>query len=255
MIFLSGRLFKDWILRRSIRRDSSNHTNDEWKRVRRAVEEALPFYESISEVISLGMAGSLRRRAIRRLEDWRRDWVLDSGTGPGVSSRMMIEDGFQNVIGLDPSLILLSAAKIRLNQSFNPVLGVAENLPIRAGGIAGTITCYSLRDVRDPKMAMAEFVRVARKSGRLEIVDIGKPDESFLRGLVTIYVAMVMPVIASLFIRRRLRGNPFRMIIPTFHRLSTNSQLLRLAEQSFGSANSHSFMLGGLVIIEAEKAV
>lgn len=168
---------------------------------------------------------------------------------------MMIEDGFQNVVGLDPSLILLSAAKIRLSRNFNPVLGVAENLPIRAGGIAGTITCYSLRDVRDTKLAIAEFVRVAREAGRLEIVDVGKPDQSFLRGLVTVYVVVLMPVIARLLIRRSLRSNPFRMIVPTYHRLSTNGQLLRLAEHCFGSANSHSFMLGGLVIIEAQKAL
>src|SRR5213079_3787517 len=106
---------------------SSTHATDEWSAVVRAIEIALPFYESISEIISLGLAGPLRRRAIRRLEKYRTDWVLDSGTGPGVSSRMLLDDGFEKVIGLDPSLILLGSTKNCLSDGFYPFCGVAEN--------------------------------------------------------------------------------------------------------------------------------
>src|SRR5438876_9841947 len=77
---------------------SSTHATDEWSAVVRAIEIALPFYESTSEIISLGLAGPLRRRAIRRLEKYRTNWILDSGTGPGTSSRMMLESRIQFVL-------------------------------------------------------------------------------------------------------------------------------------------------------------
>jgi len=228
-----------------------NHSRDEWSAVKRAIEQAVPFYQPISEAISLGLAGTLRRRAIRRIESSRKDWVLDSGTGPGVSSRMMLEDNFELVIGLDPSLVLLRYAKVRLTDSFYPVLGVAENLPFRNESIAAAITCFSLRDVRDRARSIAEFARVIIQKGRLEIVDIGKPDSPFFQGLISIYIVLVMPIVARVLIGRRTRGNPFRMIIPTFFHIPTNQNLARLTEGEFGSVESHEFLFGGLVIVDA----
>lgn len=168
---------------------------------------------------------------------------------------MMIEDSFKTIVGLDPSLILLRAAKTRLNNDFYPILGVAENLPIRDECIAGVITCYSLRDVRDKKATILEFARVVKRFGKLEIVDVGKPDSSLLQRMVGVYIAALMPVTARLLIGRKLASNPFRMIIPTFNRLSPNGQLLKLAENTFGSASLHNFLFGGLVIVEAEKTL
>lgn len=232
---------------------SSDRSFEEWKAVRSAVETALPFYEFVSEVISMGLAGPLRRRAIRRLSTSRRSWILDSGAGPGVSSRMLIENGFENVIGLDPSMILLRSAKSRLSRNFYPVIGVAEHIPFRQASFAGAITCFSLRDVRDRALSLQELGRVLVEDGRLEIVDVGKPDDKFLRSLVEVYISLVMPLVARFFIGGRDKRNPFRMIIPTFKQLSTNRQLAALAKRSFGVSMLHEFLFGGLIIVEARR--
>ena len=201
----------------------------------------------------MGLAGPLRRRAIRQLENYRTDWILDSGAGPGTSSRMMLEDRFVNVVGLDPSLTLLQHAKNLLGPGFCPIVAVAESLPFRSYVFSGILTCFSFRDVRDRALSMEEFARVTHKEGRLEIVDIGKPDSAFQRKLIELYVVSLMPKIARLFIGRRATENPFRMIVPTFYRLATNCTVARLAEKEFGSAKLHKFLLGGLVIIEATR--
>lgn len=203
----------------------------------------------------MGLAGPLRRRAIRQLEKYRTDWILDSGPGPGTSSRMMLEDRFERIVGLDPSPTLLRHAKDSLRSGLYPVIGVAECLPFRSGAFSGVLTCFSFRDVRDRALSLEEFARVSNREGRLEIVDIGKPDGAFRRKLIELYVAALMPIIARLFISGRTTGNPFQMIVPTFQRLATNSNVTRLAEKEFGSAKLHEFLLGGLVIIEAERAI
>ncbi len=218
-----------------------------------AIEEALPLYESISEIISMGLASPLRRRAISQLRDRRKEWILDSGTGPGVSSRIMLENGFGKVVGLDPSLILLRYAKSRLGDDFHAVLAVAENLPFRDMCFAGAITCFSLRDVWDRVLSLQEFARVLEMGCRLEIVDVGKPDSLFMRRLAGLYVALGMPIIAKFLISGRVRGNPFQMIVPTFHRLTTNRRLSRLVGAVFGSSNLHEFLFGGLLVIEARR--
>jgi len=101
---------------------SLDNSRAEWSGVIRAIEDALPIYESTSEWISLGLAGPLRRRAVAFLRSHRREWVLDSGTGPGVSSRMLLEDGFEDIIGLDPSIRLLRFAGSRLGRRFCPII-------------------------------------------------------------------------------------------------------------------------------------
>ena len=201
----------------------------------------------------MGLAGPLRRRAIRRLSS-RKSWTLDSGTGPGVSSRMLIENGFEKVIGLDPSTILLRSAKARLTDCFYPILGVAEYIPLRERSVAGAITCFSLRDVRDRARSIQEFSRVLVDNGKLEIVDVGKPDDKFLSSLVGVYISLAMPIVARLFIGSRDWRNPFRMIIPTFYQLSTNHQLEALARRFFGISILHEFLFGGLIIVEAHRA-
>jgi len=166
---------------------------------------------------------------------------------------MMLEDGFEKIAGLDPSQILLQHAKATLGPGFHPVLGVAESLPFRPDAFYGVLTCFSYRDVRDKALSLVEFARVVGGGGRLEIVDIGKPDGLFRQKLIELYVAVLMPMIARFFIRGRTKENPFQMIVPTFHRLAKNRNITRLAEVKFGSAKLHEFLLGGMIIIEAER--
>jgi ubiquinone/menaquinone biosynthesis C-methylase UbiE len=166
---------------------------------------------------------------------------------------MLLEDGFQKVVGLDPSAILLGHAKAERGPRFHPVLGAAENLPFRSKAFSGVLTCFSFRDVRDKALSMEEFARVVNSKGRLEIVDIGKPDGSIRRKLIELYVTVLMPILARFFIRGRIVGNPFRMIVPTFRQLETNHAITRLAWREFGSARLHEFVLGGLVIVEATR--
>ncbi len=165
----------------------------------------------------------------------------------------MLEYGFSKIAGVDPSIILLRYAKSRLWDGFHPVRGIAENLPFRDGSFAGAITCFSLRDVRDRASSLREFSRVIDDKGRLEIVDIGKPDNLFLRKLASLYIALVMPTIARFLIGGRLRGNPFRMIILTVQSLATNHSLARLVARIFGSSSLRGFLFGGLVIVEGER--
>ena len=201
----------------------------------------------------MGLAGPLRCRAIRQLENYRKDWILDSGTGPGTSSRLMLEDGFEKIAGLDPSPILLQYAKAALGPGFHPVIGVAESLPFRSNTFSGVLTCFSFRDVRDKALSMEGFARVVNREGRLEIVDIGKPGGTIRRKLIELYVTALMPILARFFIRGRTVRNPFRMIVPTFRRLGTNHAITRLAEREFGFARLHEFVFGGLVIVEATR--
>jgi ubiquinone/menaquinone biosynthesis C-methylase UbiE len=166
---------------------------------------------------------------------------------------MLLEDGFENIVSLDPSIRLLRFARSRLVHRSCPIIGVAENLPLRPGSLGAAITCFSLRDVVSLDRSLEEFARVTRRGGALAIVDIGKPDIGFWRALIGFYISHVMPVLARFSNHGRTPGNPFKMIIPTWKKLQTNKRLSDLIEQSFGPCAMKSFFLGGLVVFEADR--
>jgi len=166
---------------------------------------------------------------------------------------MLLKDGFENVVGVDPSIRLLRFARSRLGRQFCPIIGVAENLPFKPGSLGAVITCFSLRDVVSLEGSLDEFARATRRGGALAVVDIGKPDSGFWKAVIGFYISHVMPVLARFSIRGRTSGNPFKMIIPTWKRLKTNEQVSDLIEQSFGPCALKGFLLGGLVVFEADR--
>lgn len=237
----------------SLRRGFSGHTGDEWRRIVEAVEATVPLYESVSEAISFGLAGPLRRRAIEWLSPLKQRWVLDLGTGPGVSLRILLARGFDKVVGLDPSARLLRYTKASVKAGFDPVVGVSENLPFRGESLGTVLACFSMRDVKDPLLTIQEVFRVTGKDGRFAIVDVGKADSPIKRGFAWVYLRFAMPIIARALVGGRLHGNPFWMIIPTFQRLLSNRQVALLVERAFGPAKMKEYILGGLVVIRARR--
>jgi len=229
-------------------------TLEEWRKVVRAIEESLPVYDSVSEKISLNLARKARGQAIAYLAPYKRDWILDIGVGPGTSSRMLLANGFKSIVGLDPSIVLLKHDKQTFHNGFHPVRGVSEWIPFREHSFASVLICFALRDVRDLRDSLKEISRVVREHGRFGMVDIGKPDNALLRGLIGFYVQQGMPIVSSLATRRRVQGNPFVMIVPTFNRLVSNQVLVKGVRNVFHRTELQSIMLGGLIVIKAEKS-
>ncbi len=158
-------------------------------------------------------------------------------------------------MGLDPSRKLLEFARFRVGPSFQPVVGVAESLPFTEGSFAAVLSCFALRDVRLLAQSLREVSRVLKRESRFALVDVGKPDNAFWRNMVWLYVRHGMPIMARLLIRNRILGNPFKMIIPTFQSLLTNSTLQTVIAKEVGPSNLRQYMWGGLVTVQAEKLV
>src|SRR5881397_1096916 len=155
--------------------------------------------------------------------------------------------------GLGPFDVSAQICKV---SSWTPVLsdcGSCGEPPLPTGVSGAVITCFSLRDVVSLASSLDEFARVTRHGGGLAVVDIGKPDSGLSRALIGFYISHVMPVLARFSIRGRTVGNPFKMIIPTWKKLQTNKLLSNLIEQSFGPCALKSFLLGGLVVFEADR--
>lgn len=233
-------------------------SEDVWREVVKAIEDALPLYDEVNELISFGQAQKARNYAIEKLGLSNGMRVLDSGIGPGNNSRLVFSTIDPSLlVGLDESVKQLKTVKENLGEKqsgpFDVVRGSFEFLPFRDGVFDAVVTSYALRDSLDLSRSVSEYSRVCGSGGRLAVVDIGKPDNFLKRIGSVLYVRFFMPLIAKFAIRGTIRGNPWRMIAPTYQSLPTNRTLLGFVKQWFPSAQITEFLKGGVIVIIGRK--
>ncbi len=234
-------------------------TKDTWRNVIIAIEDAIPLYDRINEIISFGNADKARHFAVEKLSLREGLRALDSGIGPGNTSKLLLSRIEPSLlVGLDISIKQLKTAKLNLtgtqSQSVEFVRGTFEHLPFRSGIFDVIVTSYALRDSLSVEQALGEYSRVSTPAGELAIVDLGKPNGMLKRVGTALYVICVMSLIAKLAIGTRIKGNPWRWIVPTYVSLPTNGTLVKLIRQAFAWAELKEFLMGGVIVIIARKS-
>jgi demethylmenaquinone methyltransferase/2-methoxy-6-polyprenyl-1,4-benzoquinol methylase len=233
-------------------------SRETWKKVIEAIEDSIPLYDRVNNLISFGKAQIARIYAIEKLELRDGAIVLDGGIGPGTTSRLILAKIKPSmVIGLDGSTKQLETARVNLAEYADLVQFVRasfEYLPFRGNVFDGIITCYALRDSLDLPKSISEYASVCGPRGAFADVDIGKSDNEIKRMMGVLYIRYLMPLLARMAIWHQMRGNPWKMIGPTFDKLPKNSSLLSMMKQQFSSVRMKEFLNGGVIVIIARKS-
>ncbi|HUK28577.1 MAG TPA: class I SAM-dependent methyltransferase [Candidatus Acidoferrales bacterium] len=234
-------------------------TMETWKSVISAIEQSIPLYDHVNEMISLGRAQQAREYAVQKLRITAGAIVLDSGIGPGTTSQLLLARTKPSLlVGLDGSVKQLKTAKENLKQTTGDVLQVVrgsfEYLPFREKTFDAEITCYALRDSLNLTQSIREYCRVCKEVGVFADVDIGKPEGMLKRAGSSFYIQYVMPVIAKLAIRGKIGGNPWRLIVPTYEKLPTTRVLLAMFEDSFPFIQLKEFLMGGIIVVVGRRS-
>jgi demethylmenaquinone methyltransferase/2-methoxy-6-polyprenyl-1,4-benzoquinol methylase len=230
--------------------------NDVWSAVIHAIETSIPEYDKVNEKVSLGLALKARQYAVDHIDLTPGMTVLDAGIGPGTMTEALLSKS-QNltVVGLDASTALLHAARERFDASkkeqVHLVRATFEAVPIRDAIVNRIVSAYAFRDARNRDGAIDEFRRVLGEGGSFAIIDIGKPSDPLKRAFVTLYIEFLMPLIAHFSKSKRIRGNPWRMIVPTYRLLVTNQELVRSLRERFGDVKIWEFSLGGVIVVRS----
>jgi demethylmenaquinone methyltransferase/2-methoxy-6-polyprenyl-1,4-benzoquinol methylase len=124
-----------------------------------------------------------------------------------------------------------------------------EELPFRPNSLDAAVTAYALRDSTNLKKAIDQYATSIKNEGRLAIVELGKPDNVVKGFFATIYVRLIAPLIAKIIISNRLKGNPWRMISPTYQNLPTTRRLLEMLEARFDLLERKTFLAGGMLVM------
>jgi demethylmenaquinone methyltransferase / 2-methoxy-6-polyprenyl-1,4-benzoquinol methylase len=224
-----------------------------WTEVIEVLRVIIPVYDKVNRVISLGKDEKYRLQGIRG-RVMPGNIILDAGCGYGNMSRLALEEagGNANVVMYDPILEMLANVKNYL-PGLQAALysGIFEYMPFREGTFDVVLCGYSLRDAVHLPQAIAEMHRVLKAGGRLVIIDLGKPDNSVLRMVVSAYLKYFLGIFAYLAAGKA--GLKFKTLYGTYMRWPKNSQLESMLKDRFSQVRFEKGMMGGAVIVAAYK--
>ncbi|WP_374113813.1 bifunctional demethylmenaquinone methyltransferase/2-methoxy-6-polyprenyl-1,4-benzoquinol methylase UbiE [Microbacterium sp. zg.B96] len=160
-------------------------------------DEVAPAYDRTNTVLSLGNDRLWRVATTRAIAPRPGQRILDLAAGTGASSVALAASGAE-VVAADFSPGMIAEGRRRhggvANLSF--VEADATALPFEDGSFDAVTISFGLRNVNEPKKALAELLRVTAPGGRLVICEFSHPRSAAFAGLYRFYSDRVLPVIA-----------------------------------------------------------
>ena len=173
--------------KRGFVRDIFNHTAGDYDRVER--------------LMAFGSGPWYRRRALTRAGLQPGMQVLDVAIGTGLVAHeaSAIVGASGQVIGLDPSIGMITEARRRLALAM--ILGRGEQLPVRDAHFDFLSMGYALRHVSDIDAALREYFRVLKPGGRVCLLEITRPRSRLALLLLRLYMKGIVPWLTRLVTR------------------------------------------------------
>lgn len=158
-------------------------------------------YDTTNTVLSLGQDRSWRRAVVRAVDARQGEMVLDLAAGTGTSTEPFVDAGARAVPCDFSTGMLRVGARRRPDMAFTA--GDATALPFPDATFDAVTISFGLRNVVEPRAALAEMLRVTRPGGRVVVCEFSHPTLPVLRTLYTPYLLRALPAVA-----RAVSSNP-----------------------------------------------
>ena len=211
---------------------------DEKTRQVRAMFDAIAGrYEMVNKLMTFGLDGRWRRRAVTDLRLPPMSLVLDVAAGTGDFTRELQRQG-QRAIATDLSYGMLDAGR----EMSERVQADASQLPFRSASFDGVTCGYALRNFTDLALTFEEMARVTRPGGRLSLLEVAEPRAGILRAGFRIWFHRVVPFIGSLVSDRAA----YHYLPESTAYLPTSDEIVAMLNRSGFTAVNHRRVMGGL---------
>ncbi|WP_375163464.1 class I SAM-dependent methyltransferase [Herbiconiux oxytropis] len=154
-------------------------------------------YDRTNDVLSVGNAVLWRVATTRAVGPRPGEKVLDLAAGTGTSSASLARSG-AHVVAADFSPGMIDVGRRRQAAVPNIEFVVADgmDLPFADAEFDAVTISFGLRNIADPKVALAELFRVTKPGGRIVICEFSQPVKP-LRQAYFWYLRRVMPALAK----------------------------------------------------------
>lgn len=136
-----------------------------------------PRYDRANRWMSFGTDQRVRRKAVQLSGVRPGDEVLDCATGTGDLAQMFLRaiNGQGRVVGTDYNADMLALAKEKVTDGIDWQVQDAQQLDFPDESFDIVSIAYGIRNVEDPKRALASMRRVLKPGGRLVVLEFGQP--------------------------------------------------------------------------------
>ncbi len=173
-----------------------------------------PKYDFLNEVLTFGMQGRYKRKAMSRLDIRPGYSVLDIATGSGDMALIAAKKNPDaRFVGVDVAENMLEIAERRTGDLDNVKFEYADalHLPFADDTFEVTLTSYGLRNYADLEQGVLEMIRVTKPGGQIMTVDLGKPRGWFNQNIYRLYFEKIVPTLGH-YIFHRGEFNSFKYL-------------------------------------------
>lgn len=153
-------------------------------------------YDRTNAVLSVGNSALWRVATVRAVAPKSGERILDVAAGTGTSSVALGRRGAR-VVAVDFSPGMIAEGR-RRHPGIEFVEADAERLPFGDDEFDAVTISFGLRNVQNPKVALAEMYRVMKPGGRLVVCEFSSPPRALVRGGYAAYLKHLLPRIADL---------------------------------------------------------
>ncbi len=128
---------------------------------------------------------------VQRYSSRSHPFILDLGVGPGLLSIEIFRKIPQaTIIGIDPLIKMLQLAKGNLKntdfQTFESVIGISENIPLRDNTVDIIVSRFSLPYWTQPNKSFQEMMRVIKPGGKVVLEALNRDFPTWKLSLIKI---------------------------------------------------------------------
>ena len=201
-------------------------------------------YDLANHLLSGGADFLWRRRAVRIVEEWRPQRVLDLATGSGdlaLALQYRLPEAAITAADFSPEMLSVARRKgVR-----ETVLADALRLPFPDESFDCVTVAFGLRNMADWGLALREMSRVLRSSGHLLVLDFSMPAGP-LRPAYRFYLHRCLPILASLVTGQKAA---YDYLGGSIEKFPNGDEMLRLIEENGFELGAARPLTGGISTI------
>lgn len=227
------------------------------KQVEEMFDNIAPTYDTLNHRLSWDIDKGWRQRAIRQLEPFHPQTMLDIATGTGdfaILAAKMLKP--QKLIGADISEGMMAIGRQKVEkESLQTVIDFRKedclNMSFPDDTFDAVTAAFGIRNFQDLDQGLKEICRVLKKGGHLSIVELTTPVHFPMKQLFLIYSHVVMPLYGALISKDKAAYNYLTASIEAFPQGEQMMGIFRKA--GFAKASFRRLTFGICTMYFAEK--
>lgn len=222
--------------------------------VRQLFDQVAPRYDLMNDLMSFGLHRVWKRRAVAlaaAAPGASGGTIVDLAGGTGdLALALKVLLPSSRIIVADASPGMVAVAKTRGAGRIACLVAEGESLPFPEQSVEAVMLSFGLRNMTDPRAALAEVARVLKPGGLLVLLEFSEPDRWFAP-FYNLFSRLVIPALGAIISRN---AGAYRYLVESIQLFPDAASIAReLEAQGFGGIAVERFVFGVAALHTARK--